>query len=427
MRPSLLAAASFLLLPFVVIAVAFAARGREVAAPPPPTPAATPSADPGATPVPDLPIAGPGLAVGVTEFNPNLVASPAARELPAPWAGVRDALGAIRPGYFRLVIDWSAIQPSAGEPADLEVPQTGCSRDVKPCLEWSGVRAQLRALASRQREGGWQALVVIAWTPEWAAGGAGGCERPGTPARARPPRVDALPAYRQLIADVLAAAEEEGATLRFWSPWNEPNHPGFISPQRGVCDLATASAAPAVYTELARTMTQALDEAPGEQQLLLGETAGLLKPTRLVTSVPEFIAGLPSDLVCASPVWTQHAYVGGDDPVEATAAALAAHGCPQPHTLWITETGVGSAPRDLSAADAIPDPVAGCRALHDRLVQWWQDPRVTVAFQYTVREDDRFPTGLVTSDLTSTHPALAEWTAWGGARQPAAPPPAPTC
>ena len=110
-----------------------------------------------------------------------------------------------------------------------------------------------------------------------------------------------------------------------------------------------------------------------------------------MTSVPEFIAGLPQDLVCASPVWTQHAYVGGDDPVEATAAALAAHGCPQPHTLWITETGVGAAPRDLSAADAIPDPVAGCRALHDRLVQWWSDPRVTVAFQYTVREDDAVP------------------------------------
>ena len=430
MRPSLLAAVAFLLLPFVVIAVAFAARGREVPVPPAPRHAPTrdPVADAGATPAPDLPIAGPGLAVGVTEFNPNLVASPAARELPAPWAGVRDALGAIRPGYFRLVIDWSAIQPSADEPADLEVPADRL-QPGRRSRAWSGpaFATSCARSPSRQREGGWQALVVITWTPEWAAAGAGGCERPGTPARraaAARRRAARLP---ELIADVLAAAEEEGATLRFWSPWNEPNHPGVHQPPARRLRPATPSAAPAVYTELARTMRQALDEAPGEQQLLLGETAGLLKPTRLVTSVPEFIAGLPSDLVCASPVWTQHAYVGGDDPVEATAAALAAHGCPQPHTLWITETGVGSAPRDLSAADAIPDPVAGCRALHDRLVQWWQDPRVTVAFQYTVREDDRFPTGLVTSDLTSTHPALAEWTAWGGARDPAAPPPPPTC
>jgi hypothetical protein len=420
-RPSLIAAVAALLVPFAVIAVALTARARDD---PPPPPAATP---PSGTPVPELPAAGPGLAVGVTEFNPNLVISPAARELPAPWAGVRDALGAIQPGFFRLVIDWSAIQPSPDAPADLSAPQTGCSRDVEPCLEWLGVRDQLRALASRQREGGWQALAVITWTPPWAAAGAGGCERRGTPDKARPPRVDALPAYRKLIADVLAVAHEEGATLRFWSPWNEPNHPGFISPQRAACDPDTPSAAPAAYTALARAMQQALTAAPGDQQMLLGETAGLLKPTRLVTSVPEFIAGLPRDLVCASPVWTQHAYIGGDDPVEATAAALAAHGCPKPHTLWITETGVGAAPRDLSAADAIRDRVAGCRALHDRLVQWWNDPRVTVAFQYTVREDDSFPTGLVSSDLTATHPALAEWTAWGGGREPTAPPPPPTC
>ncbi len=426
MRPSLLAAVAAVLLPFAVIAVALAGRASDDAEPIP-APLPTAAAPIAAAPVAGLPIAGPGLAVGVTEFNPNLVISPAARELPAPWAGVRDALGAIRPAYFRLVIDWSAIQPSPDAPADLSVPHTGCSRDVKPCLEWFGVRDQLRALASRQREGGWQALAVITWTPEWAAVGAGGCERRGTLAKARPPRVDALPAYRELITDVLAAAREEGAAVHFWSPWNEPNHPGFISPQRAACDRAAPSAAPAAYAQLARTMQEALAEAPGDQQLVLGETAGLLKPTRLVTSVPEFIAGLPQDLVCASPVWTQHAYVGGDDPVDAAATALAAHGCPQPHTLWITETGVGAPPRDLSAADPIADPAAGCRALHDRLVQWWQDPRVTVAFQYTVREDDAFPTGLVSSDLTSTRPALAEWTAWGGGREPTAPPPPSTC
>ena len=102
-------------------------------------------------------------------------------------------------------------------------------------------------------------------------------------------------------------------------------------------------------------MIQALAEAPGDQQLVLGETAGLMKPTRLVTSVPEFIAGLPQDVVCASSVWTQHAYIGGEDPVEGAATALAARACPQPHTLWITETGVGTAPANLSAARAIAD------------------------------------------------------------------------
>ena len=46
-----------------------------------------------------------------------------------------------------------------------------------------------------------------------------------------------------------------------------------------------------------------------------------------------------------------------------------------------------------------------------------RDPRVTVAFQYTVREDDMFPIGLFSTDLTDQRPALAEWQAWGGGRR----------
>jgi hypothetical protein len=300
-------------------------------------------------------------------------------------------------------------------------------RATGPCVGWAGVRDQLRAVASRQREGGWETLVVLTSTPDWAAEPARGCERDQTTARARPPRVDALPAYRRLIADVLAAAADAGAELRFWSPWNEPNPAAFISPQRAACDAAAPSAAPAGYARLARAMIQALAEAPGDQELVLGETAGLLRPTALMSSVAEFIAGLPQDVVCASPIWTQHAYIGGRDPVDGAATALAARGCPLPHTIWITETGVGTPPPDLSAARAFADARRGCRALHDRLVRWFEDPRVTVAFQYTVREDDRFRTGLVSTDLTAVHPALAEWTAWGGGRARTAPPPAPTC
>ena len=49
---------------------------------------------------------------------------------------------------------------------------------------------------------------------------------------------------------------------------------------------------------------------------------------------------------------------------------------------------------------------------------------MTIAFQYTVREDDKFPTGLVSTDLTTERPALKEWTAWGGARKADRPAPA---
>jgi len=160
---------------------------------------------------------------------------------------------------------------------------------------------------------------------------------------------------------------------------------------------------------------------------VLGDAAGLLQPTASASSVQELIAGLPRELICASTIWAQHAYIGGPDPVDAVARALAARGCPSPYTIWITETGVGPAPSDLSGARAIADGRKGCEALQARLRRWYDDPRVSAAFQYTEREDDRFPTGLVSTDLRRARPALAAWTAWGGARAPAAPAPAPAC
>ena len=106
-----------------------------------------------------------------------------------------------------------------------------------PCGAYDGLRDQLRALAARQREGGWATLVVLSGTPEWAARPAGGCERAKTQPRSRPPRAGAgMAAYGRFVATVLAEAREAGADLRYWSPWNEPNHPYFVSPQRRVCD-----------------------------------------------------------------------------------------------------------------------------------------------------------------------------------------------
>ena len=82
---------------------------------------------------------------------------------------MRHAIGALQPEFFRLVIPWNLLQPAAEQPANLDKPETGCMREVGPCLGWVGVRQQLRALATRQREGGWQTLVVLTGTPDWAA------------------------------------------------------------------------------------------------------------------------------------------------------------------------------------------------------------------------------------------------------------------
>jgi hypothetical protein len=387
-------------------------------------PARAPAAEPEAPPTPSK----PGLKLGITEPNPAFVWSRAARpDIAAPFGQWRDALTDLHPAYFRLVIDWSALQPDPAHGANLDLPQGGCLRSTPPCLSWAGVREQLAALASRQREGGWETLVVITGTPAWAARPAGGCERDGVTAKSRMPAETALPAYRKLVADVLAAARQEGAQLRWWSAWNEPNHPYFSSPQRDTCTKRSPALVPAVYAQLAAELQAALDAAPGEQDRVLGELAGLARSGRRSTSVKEFLAALPSPLVCSAKVVSQHAYVGGVDPVGAVQQAVEAHGCATQPRVWITETGAGFAPADLSAAAQSATRREACEQMDAQLARWYADPRVDAAFQYTLREDDRFKTGLVSTDVTAAFPTLALWQAWGARRLPTDSPPAGAC
>jgi hypothetical protein len=380
----------------------------------PPAPAPTPTATP-ERPALDAPARGPSLAVGITEPNPNLFAPDTLLAVPPAWKPRRNQLVRIRPVVYRLVVDWSKVQPRADAPADLAVSDPGCMRAVPPCAPFNGVRDQLRAAAAR----GWEVLVVFTGTPPWAGGPPRGCR---LEAFARAPRD--LRAYRALVSGVIALAAAEGADLRYLSPWNEPNHPYFLSPQREACDAGSPSRAVRPYARLARALRA---ELGADHRLVLGETAGIIAPSAGATGVAEMIEGLPRELVCAAPVWSQHAYIGGTDPVATVKAALARRRCPREHAIWITETGVGPAPGGLSLARGITSEAQGCRLLHQRLRAWYRDPRVTLAVQYTFREDDQFPTGLVTTDLARARPALREWRAWGRREDPADPPPRSTC
>jgi hypothetical protein len=376
--------------------------------------ARTPPREPRPAPAP-APPTGEGLAVGLTEQNPHLMWAPGERgtgAAPEPFARRAAELRALRPRYFRLIVDWSALQADPAAPADLARPETGCLRERGPCAGYDGLLERLRALAARQRDGGWETLVVPTWTPPWAAAAARGCERRDVDPRARPPRADQLGAYRALIRAILAAARRTGARLTYWSPWNEPNHPGFISPQRRRCADRAPTLAPRAYAAIAQAMRRELDAAPGDQRLVLGELAGLVTAKRTHTPVDEFIAALPRELVCSADLWSTHGYAGGEDPVDAVDGALRRHGCPM--TLWITETGIPGTRR------------GACETLHERLERWHADDRVGVALNYTFRTDDRFPTGMVSTDLADDLPTLAVWRAWS-ARRPADPPPPSPC
>jgi hypothetical protein len=383
------------------------------------------------------PVKGPagGLAIGLTEPNPYLLAEPAA--LPA-FTGARGLVSALAPRFLRLDVDWAALAPSARTPPLLAGEVSGCARTIGPCAAYAGVAAQLRAIAALQRGAGVpEVLVVFYNAPAWASEPPSGCVVTRARAGAGTLTPAGLAAYRQLALEVLVLARRQGARLRWWSPWDEPNEPLMLSPQRQSCSVGSPSLAVGAYTRLARTLIGVLRAQPdGPRGLVLGELADIPAPAPSATGIAEFVAALPADVLCSATVWGQHVYPGGHgslygssaDPADVAVLerALDERGvCGQRARIWISETGVGAL-HDPAARASASAPRAECRLLEQALLRWYRDPRVDVAFQYTFREDPAFPVGLASADLSHLYPSYYLWRAWGGARAPsAAPPPQP--
>ena len=368
---------------------------------------------------------GGGLAIGMTESNPNLFWHGKDVGPLSPW---RDRLEALKPPLYRLAVDWAVLQPAPDAPIDWTRPAEGCARAAQPCAPYAGIRDTLRAIRSQQQAGnGFATMVVIYGVPEWAAAKPSGCERVGIGPRSRPITDQGLDGYRALIRSLQGLARREGVAIRWWSPWNEPNGPFFVSPQRARCSGSAKPLSPAVYTKLAQALRQELE---GGQQTVIGELAGLSTARKYGTSISEFYEALPDDVVCSAGVFAQHAYAKrgdkADDPgaVGSLEDALDKRPCARDKPIWITETGVGGphvgdarSPKDESVR-------ADCQALNVALRRWDADPRVDAAFQYTFRDDPVFPVGLADAELEKTWPAYDLFKAWGGTRRPDAPPPA---
>ena len=301
-------------------------------------------------------------------------------------------------------------------------------RGLPPCRPYNGIRDTLRAIHSQQQAGnGFATMVVIYGVPDWAAASAHGCERDGITARSRPINAQGLDGYKRLVGSLQDLAKSEGVDINWWSPWNEPNGPFFISPQREQCKGSSKSLAPAVYAKLARAMRTELE--PG-QQLVVGELAGLKNARKYGTSISEFFDGLPDDVVCNAGVFAQHQYSkrGGaaDDPgaVGNLEDVLDRRACTKGKPIWVTESGVGGphvgderSPKDESIR-------ADCQALNVSLRRWNDDPRVDAVFQYTFRDDPIFPVGLADAKLSKAWPAYDLFKAWGADRKPDGPAPA---
>jgi hypothetical protein len=386
------------------------------------------------------PAEGRGPALGLTEDNADLLWSPSSpsRAGGGPFQPAREQLTALHPRYIRLLVDWAALQPDGERPADLVGPVDGCARAIGPCAPYAGIRGELAAIATQQRaaraagRAGFEVVLDVFGVPPWAAVPAGGCELPGSEPFSRPISAAGLAGYRKLIRALIALGAEQGVALSWWSPWNEPNNPDFLSPQRPSCALESVSRAPAVYAQLAEAMAAELAAAGGTRHMLLGELAAYAEDSAHRTSVGSFVAALPERVLCLGEVWAIHAYAGwGDarpqeDPVSMLARALDARGsCAAAAKIWITETGAGAPHPGRARTPGSAAERAGCQALGAQLERWSADPRVGAIFQYSFREDPAYPVGLMSADLRHTYPAYRLWLAYARASAGHARPPSP--
>ena len=359
-------------------------------------------------PPPPPPASREPLALGLTEADPRLLVA----SRPGS-AGARAV--ALQPRYVRVLVDWARVQPRAGRAPNWNAPPGGCPASAPRCGTARGLRGLLEAIKARRKaDGGWQILVVPYFTPAWAAVPASGCERPGTTPRARMPRIDA---YRAFLRALQRLGDEAGVDFAYWSPWNEPNHPAFLNPQRATCDIALARAgAGALRAARARRGAGAAPRPAPRARRPRGprHAAAVRRERRRVR--PRAAAGRrlrrqrvrPARVHRRARPQRAQAPAGRSggcrdrgDRASSTRStpSCACHGCDQP--LWITETGTFD---------------HRCESMAAALKAWADDPRVDAAFQYTFREHPSFPVGLVSSSLRTTYRSYTAWHAFSVAR-----------
>ena len=288
-------------------------------------------------------------------------------------------------GVIRAWIEWGKIAPT--RPASPRDP-------FDPAYVMTDTDDLVRAAQMR----GMEVLFTIWGTPSWANDGAG-------PAHA-PTDAQDLEDFAYAIASRYSGRYVGYPFVRFYTVWNEPNLPAFLSPQY---DLGGNSVAPATYARLYRAGYAGIKAASPLARVALGDTspwggvnAGSHSPGAFAHALSQLAPDLRFD------AWAHHPYATAPDlppsqrvrwpnvtltQLSRFETALARWWHRPSVPIWITEYDYRTRPQAASGVSYADQ----ARYLEDALGMATADPNVSMFVWYVLRDDPEgpWPSGLV--------------------------------
>jgi hypothetical protein len=313
----------------------------------------------------------------------------APRELLSPDDALRtqtlDEIQALGVNYLRVVILWRSVAPSSGS----STPPAGFDSAAQDGYLWAPYDRAIGEATAR----GMKVLVTISGPiPKWAS--------------ANHRSYTYKPSVTRFQKFVTAVGNRYRDQVSMWSIWNEPNHPGFLTPQYARTRSGHRYAySPKLYRQLFLAGDRGLRASGnGRDRLLMGET----EPRGTTKAVPplQFLRGvLASRAKLPADGYAHHAYTTRSGPwfvpsnkddvtigvLSRLTRALDYYGrkgrIRRSIPIYLTEFGIQSK----------PDPYIGVsyqqQAEYRSIAEWmaWRNPRVAAFSQYLMRDDDPRP------------------------------------
>ncbi|MDP9293101.1 MAG: hypothetical protein M3O90_01540 [Actinomycetota bacterium] len=326
----------------------------------------------------------------------------------------------------RFWVTWSDIAPTGDvKPAGFDAANPG-----DPAYRWDATDRAVRAVAAA----GLEPIVTISAAPKWA-------ERPQLGDESLSPRerfdgtvrpdAGEFTAFAEAITRRYGGAFAGLPRVRWWQPWNEPNHHNDLNPQFDVAPDQPATndtrlLAPAMYRELLQGFASAAHAVHADNVIVAGGLAPFFRPNpggraaAPLTFMRELLCMDARDRPKACPggplefdVWSQHPYTSGDarhhanspfdvslgDMPEVARLLRAAEraGHVRSHRkvrLWVTEFSWDSSPPDRYG---VPDKLL-TRWVAEALHELWHDG-VELVTWFQIRDAVAPPQGLFQSGL----------------------------